>query len=227
MSNEAWVLAIVAIAVAVLGPPIADQVKRWWRGPKLVIVYEHKPPMSRKASRTYHHAPQRRDPIYDIHFQIGNEGETRAEKIEAVLEEIWDYDSAGKPHKVQGFWAVRLRFDGNGAESIDLNPHRQVQWNLGNIPCEEVQAEMMKFDRFVDIPGKQGTDLRFFLDVDEFPFFQPNVLLPGKYGIKVVLYSSNAPRKHRYFIIDWNGEWRDTEEEMFKQIVITPVSSIK
>ena len=223
MSTEAWVIGIVAILVAIFGPPLAGAVNRKWRGPKLEIVYEHKPPMNRKASRSHRSEPERRDLYFDFHFQIGNKGETRAKKIEAVLEEIWDYDSAGVPQKLQNFWAVRLRFDYKGTKSIDLNPHRQEHWNLGTIPERPVQVERMEDDRFIDILGKQGDDLRFFLEVDEFPFFQPNVLLPGKYKIKVVLYSANAPRVYKYFIIDWNGEWRDTEEEMFKQIVITPV----
>lgn len=224
MGLEAWVLGVVAILVAIFGPPLAGAVNRKWRGPKLVIVYEHKPPMIRKTSRFHHPEPDRRDAYYDFHFQTGNKGKTRAEKVEAVLEEIWDYDSAGVLHRLEGFWAVRLRFDSGGTKAIDLNPHRQEQWNLGNIPDRDVQNRLMKLDMYNDVPGKEGDDLRFFLDVDEWPFFQPNVLLPGKYKIKVTLYSSNAPREHQYFIIDWNGEWRDKEEEMFKQIVITPVS---
>lgn len=222
MSIEVWFLGVVAILVAVFGPSLADAFKQWRRGAKLEIVYEHRPPMSRITSRSHLFEPERQDPRYDFHMQIGNKGKTRAEEIEAVLEEIWDYDSAGNPQKVPGFWAVRLRFDGNGAKAIDLNPHRWEQWNLGTIPCRDVQVKKMKNNRYNDVPGKKGDGLRFFLEVDEWPFFQPNVLLPGKYKIKVVLYSANAPRVHKYFIIDWNGEWRDTEEEMFKQIVITP-----
>lgn len=76
----------------------------------------------------------------------------------------------------------------------------------------------------VDIQGEETSDaLRFLLDQRESYFAQPNCLIPGKYGIKLSVYSENAKQVNLHFEISWSGSWKNTEPEIFRELVIKSV----
>ena len=184
------------------------------------------PPLARKSARRP--APDfTKYDFYDFHFQITNNGMTQASKVEAVLDSIWEADANQKFHKIKGFWPVKLRYDGEGTQHVDINPKgKPVYWNLAYLPERAYQTRLSQAssDYF---PKLSSRGLRLFFDISERPFRQQNNLRTGTWAIKVVPYSENVKPVEAYFKIVWTGKWRQTEEAMLKQIVIQKIGPIR
>lgn len=214
-------------AVAIFGPLIVEPLRRWFYGSKIKVIYRHEPPLARKSARRLLKTSKRIGKFFDFHIRIENSSRwQQAQKVEAVLEAIWIFDASNKPIPVEDFLSVRLRYDSRGTEFVDINPHRHIIWNLGFLLSPKVQQKFKGLQHFIDVPGANERELAFYLDVGDFPFYQPNRFVPGKYGVKISIYSENSKRVDQCFIVDWSGNWRKTEAEMFKEIVITPVDSV-
>ncbi len=216
---------LVLVITAFVAPYVVWLLQRKYLAPKLKISYIHDQPMSRRSSRYFKQEPDLKEPVFDFHFQVVNEGKSTARKVEAVIMELWFHDASGKPKKQEDFFPVNLRFDPKNPRYIDITPKRPILWNVGNIPSKHIQ-ERLDEDSIYDAPGTKSDGLRFLLDLYRSPFFQTNAFKPGSYGIKVSLYSENDYQAEILLKIDWSGNWRDTEEEMFREIVITQVQSI-
>jgi len=52
-------------------------------------------------------------------------------------------------------------------------------------------------------------------------FSQWDCLIPGRYEIKITIYSKNAEKVSRKFKIIWSGNWKDKESEMLDELVIS------
>lgn len=151
-----------------------------------------------------------------------NEGRSEAEKVVAVVVEFWSDDGSNRLLHREDFLPVPLRYA--YTEFVDVHPNRPYYWNIGEIQSPNLQ-EKWKQGTFFDAPGKDGDGLRFRLDLDSRPCHQTDVLLEGKYGIKVVLYSKNSKPAEILLEIDWTGIWRSSERSMLQQIEINQVES--
>ena len=210
--------------IAIIAPYGAELLKRSFLAPKLLISFRQSPPICRLASRRSISTPTSVVPSYEFHFQVKNRGKSQARQVEAVLEDIWIYDTSGKPSRIKDFVSVKLRYDNEGTRFVDINPERQILWNLGYI-LSSPQHPWIRNELLINAPEGEEDGLRFFLDLLERPFEQPNCFLPGIYGIKVVIYSENAKPSEVNFKIVWSGNWKETEKEMFQEIVIIKVKS--
>jgi hypothetical protein len=224
-----WVLIGTALflgAVALFVPYLAELVKRRAFAPQISITHSHAPPLSHL---TFWHSrvdPSLEEPVYFFRFQVVNDGKSQARRCEVILEKLWTYDASGKPHALKSFSPVNLRYDERGTRFVDINPRRRVFWNIGHVSSSSYQKrEEAKL--FIDIPGDHDEALRFLFDLLEYPFSQPNCLVPGKYGLKVSLYSENAGSQGIYFQIDWSGKWQSAEQEMLRELVVTQVKQIQ
>jgi len=211
---------LILAATALLAPYVAERAKRRAFAPKLKVEHSHEPPFSHK---TFVREPGG-EPVFYFRFGVTNEGQSQARLCEAVLEDMWLYDAAGKPDKLPNFSPVNLCWSFmHDKPFVDINPHRRFFCDIGHVASAAVQrVELQR----VDIPGRHDNPLRFRLDVRLSPFAQANCFVPGKYGIKVSLYSENASSQDVYFIITWSGKWQDTEREMFHELVVQRVNSI-
>ena len=221
----AWLTAIGTIGLALVAA-FQDQIRAALARPRLVLRFRQTPPMCRLSSRSFPEVPNLRERFFDFHFQVENEGRSQARRVEAFLEAIWVHDASNTPKQIEGFWPVKLRYDNKGTLHLDLNPHGPpVYWNLGFIPSPVIQGAM-RGDAYIEVPGADDKGLRFYLDVLDRPFFQPNTLPPGNYSIKVSVYSENAARVDSYFGIIWTGNWKEDEQKMFEEIRITQVKTV-
>jgi hypothetical protein len=159
--------------------------------------------------------------VYDFHFRVVNGGKTPARNVVAEIVEFW-FDKDGALARLEGFLPVYLRY--HQTEYVDIHPERPYYWNIGEIPSRDIQNSWNK-QALCDVPGKRGPGLRFKLDLLNAPHNQPNVLLKGTYGLKVVLYSENARPATICLRVEWSGRWRASAQAMLKQIVITRVDS--
>jgi hypothetical protein len=166
------------------------------------------------------------EPVYYFRFEVVNQGQSQARLCEAVLEGFWVFDASGRPNKLPNFSPINLRWAGRRTPFLDINPHRRgVFCNIGHISSAAYQGREER-RLFIDVPGRGDGDLRFLFDQLQCPYSQPNCLAPGKYAIKVSLYSENAPTESVFFEIAWSGTWQDTEPEMFREVVVHRVESI-
>jgi hypothetical protein len=237
MSDTEWTLIVttaflgaVAIFAAVWGPVLADRVKRKALAPALEVQFERRPPFCHRTVWRSTIDPKIEEPVYFFRFEVVNNGRTLARRCEVTIEELWLYDAADNPHKHENFSPVNLSWSGKGIEGpiqfLDINPKRRgIYCDIGHIssPSHQKREEQT---RCVDVPGRGNDNLVLQLEQTVVFFSQPNCLPPGKYAIKVSLYSENAPYRHQevFFEIVWSGKWQRAIEEMLLEAVVTRVN---
>jgi hypothetical protein len=225
METIGWIYILGTLflgACALFVPYLAEIVKRKAFAPNLKILFELAPPFCHQTSwRSPLGSPtQIEEPVYYFRFQVANEGKTQARLCEVVSENLWIYDSANNPQPYPNFSPVNMIWVGASNEFININPNRRVFCDIGHISSQNYQREIEQ-NRFIDILGYRGNDLRFVLDLRQIFYSQPNCLGPGRYILQVGLYSENAGYQKEFFDISWSGIWQDGDDEMFREIVIT------
>jgi hypothetical protein len=215
---------IVLAAAAFIAPYWVSRKREEEKAPKLVASYDHKEPMARRSARSIKRG---RQPVYDFHFLLENNGRSPARKAVAEIVEFRYDDGSGKLLKLKEFMPVPLRY--HLTEFVDVYPERPYYWNIGSIFPEEVQKSREGktfYNAYLyDVPGKEGDGLRFELDLWKPPHEQVNVFLEGRYGIKVVIYSENADPAEILLHTKWSGKWKSNEDKMLDQIKIKQVQS--
>jgi len=219
-----WILILTALflgACALFVPYLAEIVKRKSFAPNLKILFELAPPFCHQTSwcSPPGSPTQIEEPVYYFRFQVVNEGKTQARLCEVVLENLWIYDSANNPQPYPNFSPVNMVWVGASNEFININPNRRVFCDIGHISSANYQRKIEQ-NRFIDLPGYRGNDLRFVLDLRQVFYSQPNCLVPGRYILQVGLYSENAGYQKEFFDISWSGKWQDGDDQMFREIVI-------
>ena len=207
-------LGICAIFCAIFGPFIAEKIKRKWLAPRLIIEFSQTHP--------YCHLTERTDGslVYYFRFLVINEGKSQARFCEALLEELWLADNSGKFIQDENFSSVNLiwvgQYDKNGIHKkfVNINPKRKIFCDIGHISHPKI-AEKSVF--FLE---KDSQELKFLFDITDRFFAQRDCISPGKAKIKISISSENAPKCERYFQIEWSGNWKDQEQDMFREIVI-------
>lgn len=223
-----WILVATTVflgSIALIAPVISEAIKRKYFAPKLKVTFERTPPYCHKTYWRNQNVPNFNEPVYYFRFQLANDGKSQLRNVEAVLEELWVHDTAGLPQKFTGFSDINLHWSGKQGRFVDINPGRQFYCDIGHISSPKYQKNA-ESKHFIDIPGQHQENNRFLLDLLEYPYSQPNCLIPGKYSLKISLYSENAPPKTLYFEIAWSGNWQGTEEEMFRELSISPKAKV-
>jgi hypothetical protein len=217
-------LGLVAISVAIFGPYWGELIKQKYLAPKLSIEYKHDFPFCKKVAWFNLSNPAIHQPVYFFNFQINNIGKSQARKVEASIEKLYICDAAGNYKELPNFSPFKLRYDESGTRFVDINPNKPIEWAIGHISCALYQKDSER-NYFLDVPNiKNPTALRFSLEQLGFSYAGPNCLVPGNYQIKICLNSENADVYEQYFKIAWSGNWRENEQDMYSEIVITPMT---
>ncbi len=214
-------------ACALFAPYIAEMLKRKAFAPRIKILFEFAPPFCHKTTwrSPLHSQIHIEEPVYYFRFLVVNDGKTQARLCEVVLENLWIYDSANNPQLYLNFSPLNMRWDvGPPTEFININPERRVFCNIGHISSAKYQKEIEQ-KKFVDIPGYEGSNLRFKLDLLRTMYAQPNCFPPGRYILELGLYSENGGCQKVFFDISWSGNWQDGDREMFREVVIARTRS--
>ena len=149
----------------------------------------------------------------------------QADDCEAVLERVWKEDDAKKLHKWENFLPVNLKWSGeNPTKNFEracfktIYPGgRRIFCDIGHICHPKHQAA----STYRGITEEERQKNKFFFELPQKFFYQWDCLIPGKYQIQISVYSKNAEKITGKFKISWSGEWRDSEEEMFREIVVS------
>lgn len=219
-----WILIGTSLflgACALFVPYLSELIKRNKFGPKLEIKYLHQYP--------YSHMTKRGDGslVFYCRFMVTNVGKSTAKNCEVLLEELWIADSSGKHIREKNFSPVKLPWVGEydlsktpnliQSQFIDINPERKIFSDIGHISSPSFQ-QSEKSSYYLEESNNQ---LKFFFDNQIKFYSQKDCLSPGKAKIKISVYSETAQKCEKYFEISWSGNWKEQENEMFKEIVIS------
>lgn len=218
-----WASIIILASAAFWGPYLVQRWKYKFYAPDVDFEFKFEPPYCHLTEmRTRDIATGReiaRFPVYYCRFAVVNKGKLQADDCEAVLEKVWKEDSAGNFIEWRNFSAVTLKWSGPPVYLRTIQPKRKVFCDIGRIHHPQHEPESM----YLGITGADRQKNKFFFEIREDFFVQWNCLVPGKYRIQISVYGKNVPPVSRKFEISWSGEWRDTEEEMFKELVISSI----
>lgn len=186
--------------------------------PKLCFKFKHQPPYCHKTEMR---GPGVRFSVYYFRFIIANDGNRQADSCEAILEKIYKENSAGQMRRIEGFSPVNLKWSGSrglaqGKETT-IQPGREAFCDIGRIHHPEHQPE----SAYQEVTEEDRTKNKFFFELPTTHFSQWDCLVPGKYAIDVSVYSKNAKKISKRFLVSWSGSWNDRESEMLDELVIS------
>ena len=235
MNWELWtiwgttaILAGSAFAIAFLSPIIKD----WLVSPNLDFEFEHGPPcchlteMLRFQLMDGKPCNRTRFPVYYFRFVVVNNGRSPAYDYDVVLENVWERDAAGNFDKWKNFSLCNLKWAGGPPKAVPKTIHhnRRVFCDIGRIHHPDNKDE----SAYIGFSKEERRANKLLFEIPESPFSQPDSLVPGKHRIEVSVYGSNIRNKiTKTFNISWSGTWQDTEEKMFREIVISSFTEAK
>ncbi len=175
-----------------------EVIKSWIQKPEIKIEFTNEVPYCRHAKTERGLGP------YYCHFAVVNSGQTPANDCEAVLERVWDSSNEKKNSKWEewkNFIPCNLKWS---AEDPDKDFERACFKTI--YPGERRY--------FCDIGRVNEKHDIFIFELSRFFLSQVNYLLRGKYKIQISVYSKNAAKVTKKFVIDWCRKWRRTQPEM-------------
>ncbi len=91
-------------AVAIWG----EKFRQWLDRPRATVTFEEKSPYCLK---TYYRNPDRTvdEPVFFFRFVAQNNGSSALKRLEAMLDQLWVYDSAGHPRHARERLEISIR----------------------------------------------------------------------------------------------------------------------
>lgn len=221
-----WVMIGTSLflgVVALIVPWFSELIKRHLFAPELDIEFSQNPPDCRLIRNKYFSFDGKissDEPLYSFRFRVLNIGKTQARKCEVVLEQLSQADAAGHFKPIDHFSHTNIIWGSMMSDFVDINPKRKYFCDLIAIPSLNDQKRMLAQGQLVNLTESSPFDLGIILNHKGVFYSQPNRLPPGKYTLEVSVYSENCKTLTRSFVISWSGNWKDTEVNMFKEIVI-------
>jgi hypothetical protein len=220
LSTSDWVLILCNLflgIVALVAPYVSECIKRWRFSPKLKIEFNEAPPGCHKTRLTGQNI---NEPCYYFRLIVTNIGKSTARNCEAILENLEQANAAGgySTKTKTRFTPVKLNWGSLQGEYININPSRRCFCDLLHVPSENYQKQFPGPN--VNPRSCSAFPIGILLDVKFHMNSQPSRLPIGKYRVEIAIYSENATKVNRTFEIAWSGNWKDQEEDMFKELVI-------
>lgn len=222
-----WVMILTALFlgfVALFVPYLAEFIKRKLFKPIANFTFSLSPPNCHLTSWSFDSCQQ--NMVYYFRFLIENTGKTLLQNCENVVEEIWHYDDPDNPKKINNFTPVNLKWSGNqDKQFMNINPGKKVFCDIGYLPTIEFQRNHQ--DKLINISGYDNIALKFVFEFDKIYYSQLNCIPPGKFALKITTYCENHNNLNNYLEITWSGEWKEIEEDLFRELVIKKIDKIE
>ncbi len=202
-------------AIAIYTPYLVEKIKHTYFASKLRIKFKLATPGCHQTRRV---GPSLDFPVYYFRFLVENFGKTPAEECEVFLEKIFKENSAGEMIENKKFWPVNLKWSGvRDPYKRTIQPEKEMFCDLGSIqhPSDHYRSIYKGFSY------KDEEANKFIFEFPEKYFSQWDCLTPGKYILKISVYSNNARKISHQFLLSWTGKWEDDEPNMFNELVIS------
>jgi len=206
VSPSDWIFIICTVILAIIalfGPYINEIWKRKRFAPKLRITFQKEYPYVTEPAG---------DNLYSICFGVKNEGNSRANNCEVIMEEFYFKNIEGDLIENNKSFPAKLAWAGN--DNYKYSP-------IGILP---------KADKFIHIfyigishETKYQDKLFFFPKIERIvPFSGTRIMVPFNYiKIKLVIYSENAEKYEQYIEIKSPGIKRDNKAQILQEMGIT------
>lgn len=206
VSPSDWIFIICTLILAIIalfGPYINEIWKRKKFAPKLRIAFQKEYPYVAEPAG---------DNLYSICFGVKNEGNSKANNCEVIMEEFYFKNKEGDLIENNKSFPAKLAWA--GATSYYYSP-------IDILP---------KADKFLHIfyigisnETEYQDKLFFSLEMERIvPFSGTRIKVPLKYiKIKLVIYSENAKKYEQYIEIKSPGIKRDNKEQILQEMKIT------
>lgn len=218
MDPKDWIQTIstlVLAGTAFLAPYLIERWKYTYRSPKLKIYFKLYPPY---CHQTQMGSGNTGFPVYYFRFLVKNTGKTQAENCEVLLERVSKENSAGEMIELKNFSAINLKWSGIRDQfTRTIQPERKMFCDIGRIHHPNNNYQSI----YKNISDKEQKTNKFAFEFPERYFGQWDCLIHGKYKLFLSIYSKNANKVTKEFNLSWSGEWKDSEAEMFDELVIS------
>jgi hypothetical protein len=216
---------LVLAATALVAPAVSDALKRWWLKPELRIHFRLARPACHRTDLHYALSPAQhfKDAVFIYRLEVANTGRSQAKRCEMVLEGLDIPDAAGNFQAWPRFTPVNLFWGSGYGDFVDINPHRKFYCDLLSVPGNEYQKMKLSLGGgdWVSPPDVPDFPLGVILNSKAAFFSQPNRLPAGKYRLHLALYSENADTRRTSLSLAWSGHWKEDEDSMFKECVVS------
>lgn len=213
-----WVLIITTLllsSVAFIAPYVIERWKYRFYSAKLKFKFHHSPPDCHKTEMRGLGVSY---PVYYFRFRVENTGKVQAEQCEVVLETIRKENSADELVELKGFSPVSLKWSGTpDSKYYTIQPGREFFCDIGRVEHPDHEPVSV----YYDIQEDQKRQNKFFFELPIRHFSQWDCLVPGRYEVKISIYSKNAKRVTKAFKVFWSGNWKDKESDMLNELVIS------
>ena len=207
ISPSDWVLigcTITLASMAIFGPYINEFWKRKSLAPKLKIIFNNE-------SRYIQH-PSNENIYYCLCFQVKNDGVSTAKDCEIIIEEFSYTNEKGNLIKDNKNFPAKLEWIYGGdrsCSSIDILPKTGYFFSMCSIAS-------------VGDPNYKNKIILTISTERILMFASGSINFPLKYlKMKIVIYSENAKKYEQYIEIESPGIWKESKEQIFKEMKIT------
>jgi len=209
ISPSDWVLicsTLILATIALFGPYINESWKRKSLAPKLKIMFKKKYPYMGETSG---------DNLYDICFGVKNEGNSKAENCEVIIEEFYFKNKKGDLIENNRDFPAELRYKigpNDYLGPIDILPKANKYFHIFYIATSTKAIK----------PGHQE-ELLFIMNMERIvPSSKGDkISVPLNYlKIKIVIYSENAKKCEHYVEIKSPGIKRENKEQILQEMQV-------
>lgn len=151
---------------------------------------------------------------YYFRMKVENSGNLRAENAEIIAEELQVMDDSGAYKKVDWFLPTNLLWTHIEKPFVEaISPKTAKLCNLGFI------IKPSQRDRVDEIYDREdyGEQALLNLELEVLSNHKGHIIPPGKYKLKLKVAAANTKPSSVELQIKFNGEWDDTDEEMFQR----------
>jgi len=206
VSPSDWIFIICTLILAIIalfGPYINEIWKRKKFAPKLRIAFQKEYPYVAEPAG---------DNLYSICFGVKNEGNSKANNCEVIMEEFYFKNKEGDLIENNKSFPAKLAWAGNTNyyySPVDILPKADKFIHIFYIGISnetEYQDKLFFFPKMERVVPFSGTRIR----------------VPFNYiKIKLVIYSENAKKYEQYIEIKSPGIKRDNKEQILQEMKIT------
>ncbi len=227
--TSAWVTAIstIALFLATVGLGVValfgEQIRARFQCPRLSVSITAAPPDCLKAPLGLQYVHPESDPNtgptlignYALRLRVSNDGETPAENIEVIADELQVRNATGQYVRVPTFIPVNLVWASMPGRLMYLDrisPGTHKHCDLAHIVDPQARASLgMEDNPALAVPANQ-TMLSF--DAIVRPYNLNYLVGPGQYRLTVLIVASNSAPITRTVEINLTGKWSTVESEM-------------
>jgi len=210
----AMFLAAAATFLAVIAAIWGENIRRWWRAPRISLTLDPRPD---HFQRIYH--PGAIDlASYYVRLSVRNDGVIQAENVELRALGLDVDNGKGEFHRDRAFMSMNMKtthYDATATRVV----HRGIPKSFDLLQC--INETMQK--------NAHREDLLIELSTEVAPAQTQGGVWPswksaGLYRLRLAVAADSTDPVFQEVVIDWLGKWSEDEDEFFGKLLKVSLS---